>query len=85
MAAQETEPEVTQLASGIPQSEDVPVPQAFPCVTQTADSDRDDVQVVARTPFGNTLVQHVCRNMNDVWKLNEAVMNKRVVSNSRRC
>ena len=75
VAAQETEPEVTQFTSVIPQSEDVPVPQAFPYVTQTVDSDRDDVQVIARTPFGNTLVQHFCRNMNDV-EANEAVMNK---------
>ena len=66
MAEQETEPEVTQLTSVIPQGEDVPVPQAFPYVTHTIDSDRDDVKVIARTPFGNTLVQHVCRNMNDV-------------------
>ena len=72
---QETEPEVTQFTSVIPQSEDVPVPQAFPYVTHTVDSDRDDVQVIARTPFGNTLVQHVCRDMNDV-EANEAVMNK---------
>ena len=39
------------------------------------DSDRDDVKVIARTPFGNTLVQHVCQDMNDV-EANEAVMNK---------
>ena len=49
VAEQETEPEVTQLTSVIPQSEDVPVPQAFPYVTHTVDSDRDDVQVIART------------------------------------
>ena len=71
-----SEPEVTQLARlSIPQCEDVPVPQAFPYVTHTIDSDRDDVKVIARTPFGNTLVQHVCRDMNDV-EANEAVMNK---------
>ena len=75
LAEQETEPEVTQLMSVIPQSEDVPVPQAFPYVTHTVDSDRDDVRVTARTPFGSTLVQHVCRNMNDV-EANEAVVNK---------
>ena len=50
-------------------------PQAFPYITHTVDSDRDDVQVSARTPFGNTLVQHVCRDMNDV-EANEAVVNK---------
>ena len=75
VAEQESEPEVTQLTSVIPQSEDVPVPQAFPYVTHTVDSDRDDVSVIARTPFGSTLVQQVCRNMNDV-EANEAVMNK---------
>ena len=52
-----------------------PPPQAFPYVTHTVDSDRDDVEVIAHTPFGNTLVQQVCRNMNDV-EANEAVMNK---------
>ena len=31
--------------------------------------------MIARTPFGSTLVQHVCRNMNDV-EANEAVVNK---------
>ena len=46
-----TEPEVTQLTSVIPQSEDAPVPQAFPYVTHTVDSDRDDAQGIARTPF----------------------------------
>ena len=74
-AAQKPEPAVTQVTSGVPQGEDVPVPKAFPYVTQTVDSDRDDVQVIARTPFGSTLVQHVCRNMNDV-EANEAVVNK---------
>ena len=33
------------------------------------------VQVIARTPFGNTLVHNVCRDMNDV-EANEAVVNK---------
>ena len=75
MAAQPTEPEVTPVTSAIPQSEDVPVPQAFPYVTHTVDSDRDDVKVTARTPCGSTLVQHVCRNVNDV-EANEAVVNK---------
>ena len=75
MTEEETEPEVTHLTSAIPQSEDVPTPQAFPYVTHTVDSDRDDVEEIARTPFGNTLVQHVCRNMNDM-EANEAVMNK---------
>ena len=75
MAAQSSEPEVTPVTSAIPQSDEVPVPQAFPYVTQTIDSDRDDVKVIARTPFGNTLVQHVCRDMNDV-EANDAVVNK---------
>ena len=44
-------------------------------VTQTIPSDSDDVKVIARTPFGNTLVQHVCQDMNDV-EANEAVVNK---------
>ena len=74
-AEDETEPEVTQLTAAIPQSDEVPTPQAFPYVTHTVDSDRDDVQVIASTPFGSTLVQHVCRNMHDV-EANEAVMNK---------
>ena len=72
---EETEPEVTHLSSAIPQSQDVPTPQAFPYVTHTIDSDRDDAKVIARTPFGSTLVQRVCRNMSDV-EANEAVMNK---------
>ena len=75
VAEQDTEPEVTQLTTAIPQSEDVPVPQAFPYVTHTVPSDSDEGQVIARAPFGSTLVQHVCRNMNDV-EANEAVMNK---------
>ena len=75
VAEEETEPEVTHLTSAIPQSQDVPTPQAFPYITHTVDSDRDDVQEIARTPFGSTLVQHVCRNMNDV-EANEAVINK---------
>ena len=61
--------------SAISQSQEVPVPQAFPYVTHNVDSDGDDVQVIARTPYGGTLVQHVCRNMSDV-EANEAVMNK---------
>ena len=72
---QNTEPEVTLPTSAIPQSEDVPVPQAFPYITHAVPSDSDDGQVSARTPFGNTLVQHVCRNMNDV-EAHEAVMGK---------
>ena len=72
----ETEPEVTHLASAIPQSQDAPPPQAFPYVTHPVDSDRDDVRVIARTPFGNTLAQHVCHNVNDV-EANEAVINNK--------
>ena len=75
VAEQNTEPKVTLPTSAIPQSEEVPVPQAFPYVTHTVPSDSDDGQVIARTPFGSTLVQHVCRNMNDV-EANEAVINK---------
>ena len=74
VAEQNTEPEVTLPTSAIPQSEEVPVPQAFPYITHTVPSDSDDGQF-ARTPFGSTLVQHVCRNMNDV-EANEAVVNK---------
>ena len=54
---QNTEPEVTLPTSAIPQSEEVPVPQAFPYITHTVPSDSDDGQVVARTHFGSTLVQ----------------------------
>ena len=36
---------------------------------------RSDVTVLASTPFGNSLVQHVCRNMSDT-QAHEAVMNK---------
>ena len=61
--------------SAIPQSEEVPVPQAFPYIIHTVPSDSDDGKVSARTPFGNTLVHHVCRDMNDV-EANEAVINK---------
>ena len=75
VAEEGTEPEVTSIPAAIPESEDVPTPQAFPYVTHTVDSDRDDVEVIARTPFGNTLVQQVCRNMDDA-EANEAVMNK---------
>ena len=75
MAEEGTEPEVTSITAAIPESEDAPALQAFPYITHTVDSDRDDVEVIARTPFGNTLVQQVCRNMDDV-EANEAVMNK---------
>ena len=71
----ETEPEVTHLTSVIPQSHEVPPPQAFPYITHNLDSDGDDVQEIARMRFGNTLVQHVCRDMSDV-EANEAVINK---------
>ena len=53
----------------------MPAPQAFPYVTQTIPSDNEEVQVSARQSFGSTLVQQVCRNMNDV-EANEAVVNK---------
>ena len=63
VAEEETEAEVTHLTSAIPQSEDVPTPQAFPYITHTVDSDRDDVQEIARSPlwrhFGSArLSQH---------------------------
>ena len=51
VAEQDTEPEATPPTSAIPQSADVPVPQAFPYITHTVDSDRDDVQVIARHAF----------------------------------
>ena len=75
VAEEKTEPEVTPLTTAIPQSEEVPVPQAFPYITHTVRSDSEERKVIARTPFGNTLVQAVCRNMNDV-EANEAVVNK---------
>ena len=70
-----SEPEVTSVTSAIPQNDEVPVPRAFPYVTQTIPSDNEEVREIACTPFGSTLVQHVCRNMNDV-EANEAVVNK---------
>ena len=72
---QKSEPEVTTVTSAIPQSDEVPVPQAFPYITQTIPSDDEETKVIARTSFGSTLVQHVCRDMNDV-EANEAVVNK---------
>ena len=72
---EETEPEVAHLTTGIPLSHDVPPPRAFPYITHNIDSDGDDVQEIASTPFGSPLAQHVCRNMNDV-EANEAVINK---------
>ena len=71
MAEEEIEPEETEPATAITQSQDVPPPQAFPYITHHIDSDGDDVQEIARTPLGNTLVQHVCRNVSDV-EANEA-------------
>ena len=72
---QKSEPEVTTVTSAIPQSDEVPVPQAFPYITQTILSDEEEVQVSASQSFGSTLVQHVCRDMNDV-EANDAVVNK---------
>ena len=72
---QKSEPEVTTVTSAIPQSDEVPVPQAFPYITQTIPSDDEETKVIASTSFGSTLVQHVCRNMNDV-EANDAVVNK---------
>ena len=72
---EEVEPEGTHPMPDIPQDHDVPPPQAFPDIMHNVDTDSDDVQVIARTPFGNTLVQHVCCNMSDV-EANEAVINK---------
>ena len=58
---EEIEPEDTHPTPAMQQSHDVLPPQAFPYV----DSDRNDVQVIARTPMGNTLVQHVCHGLSD--------------------
>ena len=75
VAEQEIEPEDTHPTPAMQQSHDVLPPQAFPYVTHTVDSDRDDVQVIARTPFGNTLVQQVCHGLSDT-EAHEAVINK---------
>ena len=72
---QKSEPEVTPVTSAIPQSDEVPVPQAFPYVPPIIPSVTHETKVIARTPGGSTLLQHVCRNMSDV-EANEAVVNK---------
>ena len=54
----------------------MPTPQAFPHITHKVDSDGDDVQAIARTPFGKYFGSAcLSHNMNDV-EANEAVINK---------
>ena len=72
---EEVEPEETHPMPAIPQSHEVPPPQAFPYITRNLDPDSDDVQVIARTPFGSTLVQQVCHGMSDM-EAHEAVISK---------
>ena len=43
--------------------------------THCVQSESEEDTVIASTPFGNTLVQHVCRNVSDT-EANEAVVNK---------
>ena len=75
MAEEEIEPEETHPTPAMQQNHDVPPPQAFPYITHNVDSDSDDVQVIARTSFGNTLVQQVCHGLSDT-EAHEAVINK---------
>ena len=75
MAEEQIEPEDTHPTPAMQQRSDVPSQQAFPYVTHTVESESEDDKVIARSNFGNTLVQHVCRNMSDK-EAHEAVMNK---------
>ena len=75
VAEDQVEPEDTHPTPAMQQRSDVPSQQAFPYVTHTVESESEDDKVIAQTNFGNTLVQHVCRNMNDK-EAHEAVMNK---------
>ena len=75
VAEEEIEPEDTHPTPAMQQSHDAHPPQAFPYITHSVDSDSDDVQVIARTPLGNTLVQQVCHGLSDT-EAHEAVINK---------
>ena len=75
VAEEQIEPEDTHPTPAMQQRSDVPSQQAFPYVTHTVESESEEDTVIASTPFGNTLVQHVCRNVSDT-EANEAVMNK---------
>ena len=69
------EPEDTHPTPAMQQRSGVPLQQAYPYVTHRLDSDGEDDMGSASPTFSNTLVQHVCRNMNDT-QAHEAVINK---------
>ena len=75
VAEDQIEPEDTHPTPATQQRSDVPSQQAYPYVTHSVESESEDDKVIAQSSFGNTLVQHVCRNMNDK-EAHEAVMNK---------
>ena len=75
VAEDQIEPEDTHPTPALQQRSDVPSQQAYPYVTHTVESESEDDKVIAQSSFGNTLIQHVCRNMSDK-EANEAVMNK---------
>ena len=75
VAEEQIEPEDTHPTPVMQQRSDVPSQQAFPYVTHTVESESEDDKVIARSHFGNTLIQHVCRSMSDK-EAHEAVMNK---------
>ena len=75
VAEDQIEPEDTHPTPAMQQRSDVPSQQAYPYVTHTVESESEVDTVIARSSFGNTLVQHVCRHMNDK-EAHEAVMNK---------
>ena len=69
------EPGATHPTPAVQQS-GMPLQQAYPYITHRLDSDEDDDGTGSATPtFSNTLVQHVCRNLNDT-QAHEAVINK---------
>ena len=75
VAEDQIEPEDSHPTPAMQQRSDVPSQQAYPYVTHTVESESEDDTVGAQPSFGNTLVQHICRNMTDK-EAHEAVMNK---------
>ena len=69
------EPEDTHPTPAMQQRSGVPLQQAYPYITHRLDSDDEDDSGSASPTFSNTLVQHVCRNLNDT-QAHEAVINK---------
>ena len=70
------EPEATHPTPAMQQPSGMPLQQAYPYVTRRIDPDEDDQDTASvTTTFGSTLVQHVCRNLNDT-QAHEAVINK---------